>query len=105
MAFAWGLLGLWVVWSGTGFGVSCSAAWFWDACSPERLEAVWLSGVSCLGTVVLLSTGTGDTGEASSAETSLLQELFWDLGKTVLLLSHASLIWVVMEQFRESRLC
>lgn len=76
-----------MVWSGTSCGVSCSAVWFWDAPSPECLEAVWLSGVSCLGTVVWLSTGTGDTGEESSAETSLLQELSWDLGKNLLLLS------------------
>lgn len=100
-----GLLGSRVVWSGTGCGVSCAAVWFWDAHSPECLEAVWLSGVSCLGTVVWLSTGTGDIGAESSAETSLLQELSQDLGKILLLLSVLLLSepsWVIMEWFLES---
>lgn len=68
---------------------SCSAVCFWDAPSPECLEVVWLSGMSCLGTAVWLSTGTGDTGGKSSAETSLLQDLSWDQGSTFI---HASLI-------------
>lgn len=41
----------------------------------EFIGDVWLSGISCLGTMVWLSTGAGDTREESSAETSLLQEL------------------------------
>lgn len=94
-----------MVWSGTDCGVSCSAGWFWDTPSPECIEAVWLSGVSCLGTVVWLSAGTGDTGEESSAEASLLQVLSWDLGKILLLLSMLLLSepsCVIVEQFLES---
>lgn len=66
--------------------MSCYTVWFQDAPSPDCLATVWLSEVSCLGTVVWLSTGTGDTGEGITAETSLLQELSWDEGKEKLLL-------------------